>query len=71
MAAVVDQGPGIAPEDLPKLFTPFFRGANEGTGTGLGLVISREIVLQHGGEVRVESRVGQGTTFTVLLPGAT
>ena len=68
--SVGDQGPGIAPEDLPKLFTPFFRAANDGTGTGLGLVISREIVLQHGGEIRVESRVGQGTLFTVVLPGA-
>jgi signal transduction histidine kinase/tetratricopeptide (TPR) repeat protein len=67
--AVVDQGPGISPEDLPDLYTPFF-ATGKGTGTGLGLVITREIVRQHGGELRVESKPGQGTTFTVLLPGA-
>jgi signal transduction histidine kinase len=67
--AVVDQGPGISPQDLPSLYTPFVT-AGKGTGTGLGLVITREIVHQHGGELRVESKPGQGTTFTVLLPGA-
>jgi signal transduction histidine kinase len=67
--AVVDEGPGISPEQLPDLFTPFL-AAGKGTGTGLGLVITREIVHQHGGELRVESKSGQGTTFTVLLPGA-
>ena len=67
--AVADQGPGISPEDLPDLYTPFF-GAGKGNGAGLGLVITREIVQQHGGELRVDSRPGQGTTFTVLLPGA-
>ncbi|HWE22768.1 MAG TPA: ATP-binding protein [Myxococcales bacterium] len=66
--AVVDQGRGIAPEDLPDLYTPFF-AARKGNGAGLGLVITREIVRQHGGELRVESKPGQGTTFTVLLPG--
>jgi signal transduction histidine kinase len=65
---VADHGPGIAPEDIPRLFTPFFRGGG-GTGTGLGLVISREIVREHGGEIRVESKLGQGTTFAVVLPG--
>jgi signal transduction histidine kinase/tetratricopeptide (TPR) repeat protein len=68
--AVVDQGPGIAPEDLPDLYTPFF-SAGKGAGTGLGLVITREIVRQHGGELRIESKPGQGTTFTVLIPGST
>jgi signal transduction histidine kinase len=66
---VTDRGPGIAPEDLARLFTPFFR-ASGGNGTGLGLVISREIVRQHGGEIRVESRRGEGATFAVVLPGA-
>jgi signal transduction histidine kinase len=65
---VADHGPGIAAEDIPRLFTPFFRGGS-GTGTGLGLVISREIVREHGGEIRVESKLGQGTTFAVVLPG--
>ena len=67
--AVADRGPGIAAADLPRLFTPFFRGGG-GTGTGLGLTISREIARQHGGEIRVESEAGRGTTFTVVLPGA-
>jgi signal transduction histidine kinase len=67
--AVADQGPGISPEDLADLYTPFAAGG-KGTGTGLGLVITREIVHQHGGELRVDSKPGQGTTFTVLLPGA-
>ncbi|HZX93164.1 MAG TPA: sensor histidine kinase, partial [Myxococcales bacterium] len=66
---VVDRGPGIAPEDVGRLFTPFFR-ATGGSGTGLGLVISREIVRQHGGDIQVSSRPGEGTTFAVLLPGA-
>jgi signal transduction histidine kinase len=65
---VTDHGPGIAAEDIPRLFTPFFRGGT-GTGTGLGLVISREIVREHGGEIRVESKLGEGTTFAVVLPG--
>ena len=67
--AVADQGPGISPQDLSDLYTPF-SAARKGTGTGLGLVISYEIVRQHGGELRVESKPGQGATFTVLLPGA-
>jgi signal transduction histidine kinase len=67
---VADQGPGISAADLEKLFTPFFRAGKAPTkGTGLGLVITREIVSQHGGEIRVESEPGRGTTFTVLLPG--
>ncbi len=65
---VSDRGPGITPDDLTRLFTPFFRGRS-GKGTGLGLVISREIVRQHGGEIRVESKPGEGSTFMVVLPG--
>jgi signal transduction histidine kinase len=69
--SVSDEGAGIPPAALEKLFTPFFRAGNKkAAGTGLGLVISREIVRQHGGDIRVESEVGRGTTFTVVLPGA-
>jgi signal transduction histidine kinase len=68
---VMDEGPGIPPAGLEKLFTPFFRAGNKkSVGTGLGLVITREIVRQHGGDIRVDSEVGKGTAFTVVLPGA-
>jgi two-component system nitrogen regulation sensor histidine kinase GlnL len=63
-----DNGPGIAPEHLPHLFTPFFTTKNR--GTGLGLAISQRIVVHHGGMIRVESTPGQGTTFHVHLPVA-
>jgi signal transduction histidine kinase len=68
---VVDQGMGIAEEQLPKLFTPFYRGAAAARykgGLGLGLYITREIVRRHAGELRVSSDVGRGSTFTVELP---
>jgi signal transduction histidine kinase len=67
--SVIDQGPGIDAEALSKIFTPFFRAGN-GSGTGLGLVISRQIAREHGGEIRVDSKPGQGATFTIVLPGA-
>ncbi|MCS6925593.1 MAG: ATP-binding protein, partial [Candidatus Binatia bacterium] len=61
-----DNGPGIAPEHLPRLFTPFFTTKNQ--GTGLGLAISQRIITQHGGRIRVESSLGQGALFHVYLP---
>jgi two-component system NtrC family sensor kinase len=67
---VADTGPGIAAEHLPRVFEPFFTTKPPGQGTGLGLAISRDIVRGHGGEIRVESAPGQGTTFTVWLPEA-
>ncbi len=63
---VNDNGPGIAPEHLGQLFTPFF--TTKSGGTGLGLAISQRIVVQHGGLIRVESEAGQGTTFHIYLP---
>jgi len=63
---IQDHGCGIREEDLDKLFTPFF--STKARGTGLGLAVSYGIVSDHGGEIRVESRVGAGTTFTVTLP---
>lgn len=69
--AVVDHGPGIAPEALPHLFDRFYRaesGARQATGLGLGLYITRRIVEAHGGRIAVESRLGEGSTFTVTLP---
>ncbi len=64
---VKDTGKGIAPEYLPHIFDPFFSTKGEG-GTGLGLSVSYGIIKNHGGEIRVESKVGVGTTFTVELP---
>jgi two-component system sensor histidine kinase/response regulator len=69
--AVADDGVGIAPEDLPNVFGDFYRGraapAME-SGSGLGLALTRRIVEAHEGTISVESEVGRGTTFTVLLP---
>jgi signal transduction histidine kinase len=65
---VSDTGRGIAPANLSKLFTPFFTTKEPGKGTGLGLAISYGIIKMHGGDINVESRVGQGTTFAIRLP---
>jgi len=66
--AIIDGGPGIPPEVAP-LFTPFFTTKEVGKGTGLGLAISRNIVQEHGGEIRVENRSAPwGACFTIRLP---
>jgi hypothetical protein len=67
---VTDAGIGIPTAEQTNIFNPFFRGSNTGTipGVGLGLVIVKECVDLHGGEVVVESEVGKGTIFTVTLP---
>ena len=64
---IVDDGPGIAPEDLGRVFEPFYTTKEVGQGTGLGLSVSYGIVQEHGGRLTVESRPG-ATTFTVELP---
>ncbi|MFO0728382.1 MAG: ATP-binding protein [Myxococcota bacterium] len=64
--AVKDRGPGIPKETLDHLFIPFF--TTKPNGTGLGLAVCQRIVTNHGGEIRVESQVGQGTEFSVRLP---
>ncbi|GAB4285259.1 MAG: hypothetical protein Kow0092_39390 [Deferrisomatales bacterium] len=63
-----DSGRGIPPEDQQRVFEPFFTTKPSVKGTGLGLSVSYGIVKNHGGEIRVLSRPGAGTTFTVLLP---
>ena len=65
---VGDTGKGIAPENLKKIFDAFFTTKPVGQGTGLGLSVSYEIVKKHGGDIRVQSKVGKGTTFTIMLP---
>jgi signal transduction histidine kinase len=65
---ISDTGNGIAPEHLDKIFEPFYSTKNSGDGTGLGLSISYRIVRNHGGRIEVESKVGEGSTFSVILP---
>jgi signal transduction histidine kinase len=66
--AVADDGKGIAPEHLPRIFEPFFTTKDQWSNVGLGLSVAYRIVAEHGGKIRVESRLGEGTTFTVELP---
>jgi two-component system phosphate regulon sensor histidine kinase PhoR len=70
--SVNDTGPGIAPEHLPRLSERFYRvdrsRSRETGGTGLGLAITKHVVQRHGGELRIESHVGQGSTFMLVLP---
>jgi signal transduction histidine kinase len=63
-----DNCSGIAPENLDKIFQPFFTTKSEGEGTGLGLCIVERIVNRVGGKVRIESKFGEGSTFFVTLP---
>ncbi|HKK28750.1 MAG TPA: ATP-binding protein [Gemmatimonadota bacterium] len=66
--AIEDSGVGIPEEDLPKIFDAGFTTRKERKGMGLGLLISQQIVHQHGGRIEVESRPGEGSTFRVRLP---
>ncbi|MBI4309911.1 MAG: GHKL domain-containing protein [Candidatus Omnitrophica bacterium] len=65
---VRDTGKGIEPKNLEKIFDPFFTTKPVGQGTGLGLSVSYEIIKKHGGEIKVQSKIGEGTVFTVQLP---
>jgi signal transduction histidine kinase len=67
--AVRDTGCGMPEADVQKAFQPFFTTKAVGKGTGLGLFLSRETVLAHGGSLLLESETGRGTTVTVTLPG--
>jgi signal transduction histidine kinase len=67
---VTDQGEGIAPSNMDRIFEPFFTTRSDGRGTGLGLVIVRDIVSAHGGSLTAHSAPGVGTTFTIVLPSA-
>ena len=73
--AVSDQGVGMGPETLARIFEPFFQGSgadfrHKREGTGLGLAISQKLAQMHGGRVTIESELGVGTTVTLFLPEA-
>ena len=65
---IADGGPGIPPEVLEKIFTPFF--TTKARGTGLGLAVVRKVMDRHRGRVEVETTIGRGTTFRLYLPVA-
>jgi signal transduction histidine kinase len=63
---IIDTGPGIAPELISEIFTPFHTTKAE--GTGLGLYVVQEVIAAHEGQIVVDSELGKGTTFTITLP---
>ncbi len=65
---IADTGRGIPAEALSRIFDPFFTTRDVGQGTGLGLTVSRDVIVAHGGRIEVESEIGVGTTFTIYLP---
>ncbi len=67
---VIDEGRGISRADLPHIFEPFYSTKGPDRGTGLGLSICYSIISSHGGRMEVDSAVGAGSTFRILLPGA-
>ena len=66
--SVLDNGTGIAPEDLPKIFTPFYTSKEASKGTGLGLSVSIGIAQSHNGRIEVDSKLGLGSCFRLVLP---
>jgi signal transduction histidine kinase len=63
---VTDTGPGIPPEDLDRIFEPYFTTKED--GTGLGLALARRIILEHRGSIRAENVPGSGARFVIGLP---
>ena len=66
--SVQDNGPGISPDVVPKIFQPFFTTKTANKGTGLGLAIVHRFVKEGKGAIHLQTKVGKGTTFTVYLP---
>ena len=68
--AIRDEGVGISEEELPNIFDKFYKSKlrQNAKGSGLGLAIAREICLKHDGQIKVDSEVGQGTTFRFIFP---
>jgi signal transduction histidine kinase len=71
LITITDNGCGIAPENLKRVFDPFFTTHEVGAGTGMGLTVAREIVVACGGDIDIESTSGNGTTVIVHLPLST
>jgi two-component system, NtrC family, sensor kinase len=67
-ATIADSGPGISKQHLSKVFDPFFTTKGQGEGSGLGLTVARRIIRKFGGDLRIESVEGHGTTCVVTLP---
>ncbi len=70
---IIDTGVGISDEDLPYVFDRFYKAShsrNDGSGSGLGLPIAKQIIEQHGGNITIESKIGQGTSVSVRIPKA-
>jgi PAS domain S-box-containing protein len=68
IASIKDNGPGISPENINKIFDPFFSTKEVGAGTGLGLSLSHGIIREHGGRIFAMSKPGEGATFVIELP---
>jgi signal transduction histidine kinase len=69
--SIADNGKGIPEANLTRIFDPFFTTKPVGEGTGLGLAITHQIIQQHGGEIRAESKLNEGTQFYLRIPRST
>jgi len=70
LVQIIDNGTGIAPEMMDRIFTPFYSGKGQ-KGTGLGLAVAKKVFEEHQGEIQVSSTLGKGTTFNIQLPSFT
>ena len=70
MVHVADEGPGIAASERERIFEPFQKGSDSGEGTGLGLAIARRLARAMGGEIQLQTAVGEGSRFSLILPAA-